>query len=49
MLSLKEKKKREKKEGQSTFGGKINCDGQTAQTPSAPTGQLQENLYVLTS
>lgn len=48
MLSLK-KNIKEKKEGESTFGGKINCDGQTAHTPSAPTGQLEENLYVLTN
>lgn len=28
---------------------KINCDCQAAHTPSAPTGQLEENLYVLTN
>lgn len=48
MLCLKENKNKEK-EGERTFGGKMNCDGQAAPTPSAPTGQLEENLYVLTN
>lgn len=35
------------KEGELRFGGKIKCDGKAAHTPSAPTGQLEENLYKL--
>lgn len=47
MLSLKrKKKKKEKKEGERAH---LVCDGQTAYTPSAPTGQLEENIYILTN
>lgn len=52
-LNLQEKKNKknikENREEERTFGGKINCDGQAAHTPSAPTGQLEENLYTLTN
>lgn len=46
-LSLKKRKPKEKKKGESTFGGKINSDGQTAHSASASAGQWEENLYVL--
>lgn len=48
-LSLKERKLKERKKGESTFGVKINGDGQTAHSASASAGQREENLYVLTN
>lgn len=42
----KREKKKEKKEGERAH---LVCDGQTAYTPSAPTGQLEENIYILTN